>query len=463
MCLLRLPRAALLLIVLAACSAGATPGVPEPSGPSTRTPPPALTLWPSPTPDLGADVEDVRGVHLRVWHAFTGKAAVAFETQIALFNTVNEWGITVYVERQPEYRALYEALRNVAREEQPNLVVALPEQIQVLADAGRLVTLNPYLADGRLGLTEETIQDIPSAFWRQDEVDGQRWAIPLARSARFLFYNQTWAHELGFNRPPVNAREFRQQACAANAALRADADVRNDGYGGWLVDTNWQTVYNWLLAFGGDALRNGEYHFDSTENRAALTFLKELYDDHCAWLSLEITPADAFARRLALFVNGDLSAIADFEATLRRANNADAWTLLPYPGPQRTAISTYGASIAALRSTPAQNLAAWLFLRWWLSPATQASWAKESGFLPLRTSVLASPGSSRAAHPAWEAACALAVDTAITPPLASWRTARYVLEDGVTHLFRLNLPPEQIPTVLQDMQRTVQELTNEGK
>lgn len=455
----RLLLAALTLTFLVACSAGATPGALEQGDSPSPTPPPALTLWPSPTPDLGAKAEDLRGVRLRVWHAFAGDTAAAFEKAIALFNTVNEWGITMYVERQPEYRALYEALQNAARDEQPNLVVALPEQILLLADEGRLVALNPYLTDRRWGLTEEAIRDIPPAFWQQDEADGQRWAIPLARSARFLFYNQTWARELGFNRPPANADEFRQQACAANATLRADADARNDGYGGWLVDTHWQTAYNWLLAFGGRVLENDAYRFDSAENRAALTFLKELYDDHCAWLPLEIQPAEAFARRLALFVNGDLREIATFETTLARANNADEWTLLPYPGPQRTAISAYGASIAALRSTPAQNLAAWLFLRWWLSPATQASWARESGFLPLRVSALASLGSYRAAHPAWESASALAVDMEITPPLASWRIARYVLEDGVTHLFRLNLPPEQIPAVLQEMQRTVQELT----
>ncbi|PIZ25991.1 MAG: ABC transporter substrate-binding protein, partial [Chloroflexi bacterium CG_4_10_14_0_8_um_filter_57_5] len=45
----------------------------------------------------------------------------------------------------------------------------------------------------------------------QDPVNGQRLGAPAQRSARFLFYNQTWARELGFSAPPATADEFRQQ------------------------------------------------------------------------------------------------------------------------------------------------------------------------------------------------------------------------------------------------------------
>jgi ABC-type glycerol-3-phosphate transport system substrate-binding protein len=443
--------------LLAACGLGAGRFTPTVALSPVPEPTAAFTLVASATPDLGADVADVRGVRLHVWHAFYGDTATAFENQIALFNTVNAWGITVYAERQPDYRSLYEALQEVPGTERPDLMAMLPEQILILANQGELVALNPYVMDERWGLTEDALGDIPPAFWRQDEVNGQRWAVPLARSARFLFYNLTWARELGFDRPPADADEFRQQACAANAALRADEDVHNDGYGGWLVDTHWQTVYDWLLAFGGE-IWQGDYQVDNAANATALTFLKGLYDDHCAWLPLEVTPPEAFARRLALFVSGDLSDIAGFERVLRQANNADEWTLLPYPGPRGGAVSTYGVSLAVLKSTPARHLAAWLFLRWLLSPERQASWVSESGLLPLRVSALVGLGRYRAAHPHWEAALAFLPDMQGTPQVASWRTVRYVLADGAQHIFRLNLPPEQIPSVLQEMQTTAQEI-----
>jgi len=113
------------------------------------------------------------------------------------------------------------------------------------------VDLNLYLNDPTWGLGKDTIADIPPIFFAQDNVDGNQLGLPAQRSARFLFYNETWAHELGFDTPPTTADEFRQQACAANASYRNDSDPQNDGYGGWIVDTHWQTTYSWLLAFGG--------------------------------------------------------------------------------------------------------------------------------------------------------------------------------------------------------------------
>ena len=71
------------------------------------------------------------------------------------------------------------------------------------------------------------------------------------------------------------------------------------------MDTNWQTTYSWLLAFGGGVADGTAYGFRTDPNLAALQFIKKLYDDHCAWLSTEETPFDAFAGRSALFVSGD--------------------------------------------------------------------------------------------------------------------------------------------------------------
>ncbi len=462
-CLLPLLTAATLLVLtLVACSVGATPSPSPQVNTATPKPPPALTLLPSATPDLQAGAADVRGLSLRLWHGLAGQAATALENQVALFNTINAWGVTIYLECQPDYLALYEALQSRGKQEQPDLIATLPEQILALTDQNRLVELTPYVTDGRWGLGANALQDIPQPFWEQDEADGRRWGVPLARSARFLLYNLTWGRELGFERPPATAGQFRQQACAANAALRADKDVHNDGYGGWMVDTHWQTAYNWLLAFEGGVWENGAYHFDSPANREALTFLKELYDEHCAWLPLDLAPAEGFARRLALFVSGDLSDLPEFEAALRRFDSSDKWTLIPYPGPRQTAVSTYGISAAIPRTTPARQLAAWLFLRWLLSPERQARWASESGLLPLRFTALDLLEDHSAAPAPWAGSLDLLPDMSITPQTASWRTLRYVLADGMLHIFRLDLPSEQIPAVLQEMEATAQELIGGG-
>ena len=246
----------------------------------------------------------------------------------------------------------------------PALVAALPEQTLTWNSSHSVVDLNPYLDDLVWGLGSSAVADFPPLFWMQDRMNGEQLGVPAQRSARFLFYNQTWAHELGFDAPPQTAAEFREQACAANASFKTDANPQNDGYGGWIVDTNWQTTYSWLLAFGGGVADGTAYGFRTDPNLAALQFIKKLYDDHCAWLSTEETPFDAFAGRSALFVSGDLAEVSMAAESMSRLKNTDEWTLIPFPGTTGRVLVAYGPSYSVLKSTPEEQLAAWLFARW---------------------------------------------------------------------------------------------------
>ncbi|MDP2995353.1 MAG: extracellular solute-binding protein, partial [Anaerolineales bacterium] len=302
--------------------------------------------------------------------------------------------------------------------------------------------------------------DFPPVFWAQDNLDGKQLGVPAQRSARFLFYNKTWAHELGFDSPPATADEFRQQACAANASFRTDASLQNDGYGGWIVDTDWQTTYSWLLAFGGGVVDGNAYGFRTDPNLAALQFLKGLFDDHCAWLSTEPTPFDSFAGRSALFVSGDLAEVPMANESMSRLNNTDEWTLVPIPGTTGSVLVTYGPSYSVLKSTPEEQLAAWLFARWLLSPENQAQWVEATGLFPLLNSVLEMIGPYRTASPQWDAAVGDLSLAQGVPQLASWRKVRYVLEDGTKVIFQTNLPVDQIPSVLTEIDSTAKEISD---
>jgi ABC-type glycerol-3-phosphate transport system substrate-binding protein len=99
-----------------------------------------------------------------------------------------------------------------------------------------------------------------------------------------------------------------------------------------------------------------------------------------------------------------------------------------------------------------QQVAAWLFLRWLLSPENQAQWVEATDLFPLRASVSALVGPYRAASPQWEAAVNLLPTALGVPHQASWGKVRYVLEDGANLLFQANLPSGQIPSLLDEMQ-----------
>jgi multiple sugar transport system substrate-binding protein len=448
-----------LFLILAACQPSSTPGPTpsaSPSSPVTQTPAAAPTAHST----LAVDQSALKGVTIQVWYPWFGAEASLFESQVTDFNSSNSWGITVQVASQGNYAALYDNLSAALETPaQPDLVVALPEQALAWEARGDVVDLTPYVQDTRYGFSQAEIDDIPSVFWGQDQVGGRRLGVPAQRSARFLFYNQTWAEELGFASPPRNAEEFLKQACAANQVMRSDAVKDNDAKGGWLVDTDPMTALSWMLAFGGSVVEAQSYRFLTPDNIATFKFLKTMYDENCSWATFNPTPYDQFATRQALFATGSLEDLVDQSRAFTDAANQDQWTVLTFPGPNQSGLVIYGSSFVVLKSTDVRQLAAWLFARWMLSPENQARWVLSTGLFPLRTSSMASLQDYRQEHPQWAAAVELIPQGRLQPKLASWRIVRVMLGDGFDHIFRVDMPSGQIAVVLAEMDRTVTDIS----
>ncbi len=456
----------LTLLVLTACQSTATPA--QTSTPKATPSPPRLTPTPTPfvtpTSALGLDTEDLRGTAIEVWHPWFGAEASLLESQIADFNASNPWGITVHATSKGNYTSiLYNASAAIVglEKDRPDVVVALPEYALTWDADGGVIDLTPYITDAVYGITAAERMDFPAVFWSQDMIGERRLGMPAQRNGRFLFYNQTWARELGFETPPGTPQEFREQACAANRAMRNDDDPSNDGQGGWIVDTHPMTIYAWLLAFGGGPLQDGNYRFLTPNNIAAFTFLRQLAEDNCAWVSTEETPYAQFASRKALFATGDLGDLPDQMRAFAQASNGDEWTVIPFPGTEGGVVPVYGSSFVLLQTDERRQLAAWLFMRWLLSPEKQAQWVQTTGLFPLRASSLALLTGYRNDHPQWNNAIALLPNGYPQPQLASWHTVRYVLGDAATHIFRVGVGSGQVSAVLAQMDALVSDITDE--
>ena len=88
----------------------------------------------------------------------------------------------------------------------------MPEQVLAWDQESLIAPLNPYFSNPEFGFTQADLNDFPAGLWRQDEVNGHRLGVPAQRSTRLLFYNLSWARELGFETAPQTADEFREQA-----------------------------------------------------------------------------------------------------------------------------------------------------------------------------------------------------------------------------------------------------------
>jgi len=445
-------------LILCACQ-------PVQSGDGTAAPRPTKTPKPAPnaasSSQLGVDPESLRGLTIQVWHPWFGVEASLLESQVREFNRSNEWGIIVQPTSQINYTQVYEAVTtSLPTPNRPQLVIAFPEHGLAWDAGGYVVDLNQYIDDGPYGWTEEDVQDFPTVFTAQDSSGDRRLGLPAQRSARFLLYNASWARELGFQAAPATAEDFREQACRAHQSMLTDQVRQNDGQGGWLVDTDPMTAFSWLTAFGGGVLEGNDYRFLTPKNIAALKFIKQLYDDGCAWTAQPGADLAAdFAGRTALFATAGLEDLAERSRAFASAGNGDEWTLLAFPGGQQSGLAVYGSSYFVLKASPEEQLASWLFIRWMLTPENQAKWVETTGLFPLRTSSLDLLGGYRASHPQWAAALQLLPQAQFQPQLASWRKVRVMLGDGFDNMFRINIPAGRVAEVLVQMEATSRDLS----
>jgi len=405
---------------------------------------------------LNVEKEALRGAQVTVWHPWFGAEASLFESQVAQFNTVNEWGIVVRAESKFNYGELFAQTDAALKESaNPNLVIALPEHAVGWRD--KVVDLNAYLRDPDYGMSALEMSEFPSVIWMQDEVDGLRLGMPAQRTARFLLYNQTWARELGFVSPPATSSDFEEQACAANKALAGDADPNNDALGGWLIDAHAMTPLGWMSAFGGGVQEENGYRFLAQENIEAFKFLKVLQQKGCAWVASPDTPApDRFAGRQALFTTASLEDLVEYSRAFGALGGRDEWVVLPFPGPEQTAFVVYGSSFVVFESDDVTQLAAWLFIRWMLGAENQARWVQSTGLFPLRASTADLLADYSATHPQWAQAVKLLPSGGMTPKLASWRSVRVMLSDGFANMFDTIRNPDltdgQVPLILKQME-----------
>jgi ABC-type glycerol-3-phosphate transport system substrate-binding protein len=162
--------------------------------------------------------------------------------------------------------------------------------------------------------------------------------------------------------------------------------------------------------------------------------------------------------RSALFATASLEDLPDLARAFASAGSRDEWTVLPFPGPADSALVVYGSSYIVFESDDAEQLAAWLLVRWLLSPENQADWVNSAGLFPLQASTMSLLSDYAAGHPQWAQAVNLLPQGRNTPKLAAWRTVRVALGDGFTFMFRVDTPVGQVASILAQLDAVVTDL-----
>jgi multiple sugar transport system substrate-binding protein len=450
-----------LTIALSACN----PETAKPQGTVTATPKvnktPSATAIPTATkmPEISLDPKNLSGVQITYLHPWSGETGRIMDLLVDEFNQSNEWGINVLIQEPGSSGLAIQQIR--ASESGVINIAALPMDEWLYQDQNQnsVVDLNPYAASHAVGFTQDERADFQPVFWNENLADGKLYGIPAEESAAVLFYNTTWANELGFTSAPKTSEAFRLQTCAANATFRKDFDRQNDGLGGWIVSSDADTLLSWLNTFGAVDLSATGQKFNTSIVKKGFEYLFNLQAASCAWSGRSPEPYDYFASRQALSYSGTTQDILPQAAAFTRSGVEDEWQVIAYPGVDSTVLSR-GLAYGVLTSDAQKELASWLFIRWLSQPQNQARLLQTTGSLPLGTRSLEYMKSFEGSFPQWKNALEIVPEVKTIPSDANTAIMRMVLGDAGTYLFKPEFTADGISDLLYQLDSTIKELSD---
>ncbi|HEX6387202.1 MAG TPA: extracellular solute-binding protein [Anaerolineae bacterium] len=386
---------------------------------------------------------DPSGQTIVWWHNHSGSREELLLPLVEQFNETNACGITVEAQNQGDYDDIRNQVNaSISAGDLPAALVVGYQNDQAFYQLNNaLADLEPYVQDEHWGLSAEDQADFYASFFNQSihpVFDSQRLGFPPNRSMEVLFYNQTWLEELGYDGPPETPEEFREMACAA-------AETTGDGTGGYILREDASGVAAWTYAFGGDILNEDGtgYVYDGDATVQAMAFLKDMYDDGCAYLFTEGFPNPEFAARRAIFTQGSSSGIPFYAIDIatvaeEEGREPDEWGVTAIPHTTAEPVQNiYGGDIMITNTTPEQQLAAWIFVKWFTSPEVQADWDVISGYFPTRLGTTAFLEGYVDENPQWGQAVELLPFSYYEPQLISYTAVRDAAQAAFNEIMQL--------------------------
>jgi multiple sugar transport system substrate-binding protein/sn-glycerol 3-phosphate transport system substrate-binding protein len=312
-------------------------------------------------------------------------------------------------------------------------VVAYQNQAATYQVVDGLIDLWPLVRSAEWGYSEDELADFFPGFLQSDvnpTFDNMLLGFPPNRSMEMLYYNLSWLQELGFDGPPTTPEEFADMACAAteNEYSGATGAGRSIGYE---ISLDASRFASWTFGFGGDMFdyEAGAYTLASEAAVEAMTFLQDLTDRGCMDIVTErFGDQTNFGQGRTLFTVGSSSGFPFYREAIE-AGATFEWSVgaIPHTTPEPV-MNVYGASVSIPAGHPAEEeLATWLFLKYYTSTEVQTDWAVASNYFPVRASVADGLGDYFDADPAYATAFSFLEYGIAEPPVPGYDFVRNLI------------------------------------
>jgi sn-glycerol 3-phosphate transport system substrate-binding protein len=325
------------------------------------------------------------GTTITFWHSMGGVNGEAIQALVDKFNSENTAGITV----KAEYQGTYDDAINKLKSAQignmgADLVQIYDIGTRFMIDSGWVVPMQDLIdADG---YDVSQIEPNIAAYYT---IDNKLYSMPFNSSTPILYYNKTMFDKAGITKIPTS---FSEIAAVGDSLVKdgGATEAISMGIYGWFFE---QFLCKQQLSYvdNGNGRKDAATAVEFDSNGAALNVLK-------GWKSLNDkgyapnfgrSDEDAIAEFSAGKSAMTLGSTASLKQILTDVNGAFEVGTAYYPkvnDSDKGGVSIGGGSLWALdNKDDAKKAATWEFIKFLVSPESQAFWNAQTGYFPITT------------------------------------------------------------------------------
>lgn len=338
-----------------------------------------------------ADASEVDGTEISFWHSMGGVNGQAIDELVQKFNDENEYGITVKAQYQGEYD---DSLNKLKSAQIGNMGADLVQVYEIgtrfMIESGWTIPMQNMIDADDYDVSQ--IEPNLAAYYT---IDDQLYSMPFNSSTPIMYYNKEMFEKAGITEIPDSLE-----------GIEAIGDkLLNEGGAGEVMSLG---IYGWFFEQfigkqGLEYANNGNGRTEAAtavafdENGAAeniLTAWKSLYDKGYApnvGKGGDAGLADFSAGKSAI----TLGSTASLKQILQDVNGKFEVGTAYFPKVKSTdegGVSIGGASLWALdNKDPKKTRATWEFVKFLISPESQAYWNAQTGYFPVTTAAQEEP------------------------------------------------------------------------
>ena len=312
-------------------------------------------------------------VEITFWHAMSGVQEESLKKLTDNFMAENK-NITVNLQNQSSYQDLQQKLTatTASPKNLPTLTQAYPDWMLNPISDGLVLQLDNFINHKEIGF--DNYDDILPSFRESSKINNVIYSIPFNKSTEILWYNKTLFNELGL-KVPTTMDEFTNVA----KEIKSKKNIVGGGF---------DSLSNYYVTY----LKNEGVIFDSKFDPTSQASVKAVnyYLDGIKQGYFRMAGTDKFLsgpfanETLGMFVGSNAS-----ESFITNGVNGKFDIgVAPYPAKYKMQQGT--DLFIFSNATAEQQTAAFEYLKFLTTTDNQITWAKETGYIPVRTSALES-------------------------------------------------------------------------